>query len=258
MPGYQGAQAATTISILAAIPTSVTLGITPNQGVSPFTATLSGKLIRTDTSAGLGGETLLLQVSPDGLSDWANAGVSVVTTVGGSTPGTYSLSTPMTGTAGITLFYRMYYAGSVSYISCVSSAVPIAFLIPTSLTLTVPSSAYINQTFAISGKLTRTDTGAGLGSLTINILLDGAAGGGSIIGSVPTATDGTWGYNMLVTTTGSHWITAQFVGIAGLASVSMESQISVGGEVPPPSNLILLVIGGVASVAILYFVLKKS
>ena len=126
------------------------------------TVSFSGTLYRSDTMAGVGGETVKLQKLVGGA--WTD--IRTTTTL---SDGSYSFSETINEVG--TFSYRAYYEGSAVYDSSTSTTRDIVVTkIPTSLTLTPDKlKSVVDGIINFLGKLTNIDTGTGVGGQTVKL-----------------------------------------------------------------------------------------
>ncbi|MEM2291648.1 MAG: Ig-like domain repeat protein [Nitrososphaerota archaeon] len=165
------------------VPTALTL--TPSKTAARVgeTVTFSGTLYRSDTLAGIGGETVWLQKLIETV--WTN--IRSTTTL---SDGSYTFSETFSE-AGV-FSYRVSYFGSAVYQPSNSPSTVITVTkIPTSLSLMADKlKTVVDGIINFTGKLTNLDTGAGVGGQTIKLQqLIGGTWTTILTGS--TASDGT-------------------------------------------------------------------
>lgn len=126
--------------------------------------------------------------------------------------------------------------------------------VPTTLTISAPATVTKGVAFATTGKLSRTDSGVGLGGQTVKLLLSSG-----VIGSATTASDGTYSISAAITVAGNYTLLASFEGVLGLGK-SSASMLVGAGEASEVNWLPILGVGiavSVAGVLIFWFKRKK-
>lgn len=194
-----------TIGTKEQISTSLAVSLNPSS-IPPNARrriTISGRLTRSDTGAGIADRPIRL--------DWTG-GLTTVTT---NAEGYYAYSTdvgPYTeGSYEFTARFEGYETPSTIFLPSTGSDTLSVGKIATDLTITLDPSSIEENTITdvtISGRLTRADTGAGLGDKAINFNY----GWG---GSVSTTTDGDGEYSKIVMVSlsaGSYLVSASFEG----------------------------------------------
>lgn len=118
-------------------------------------------------------------------------------------------------------------------------------LIPTSLTISAPSSVEPSAPINFTGRLTVTDTGAGIGGLTVT--LEFPPGTGVMTG----VTDGNGNYSISVTAPTEQGTYSYRTSVAGTAGLAGAQSKVMGIGVGEPSALPLLALLGIAAFTLL-------
>lgn len=154
-----------------------------------------------------------------------------------------------------TFRFRTGYTDSFGYnvqTSSIDKFVELFVLLATALSLglNVGGNVVPGQTITFSGKLTRTDTSAGLGSQNITVTETNTATSTSRqVGSVPTASDGTYSGTFAANVIGTYNIQSSFAGGAIFAaSVSPSRSMSIGVRQILVSYLLPLIAGAAITV----------
>lgn len=92
--------------------------------------------------------------------------------------------------------------------------------IQTSLTIEAPKSVVVNESFTVSGKLTRVDTGEGIPNQPINIYYDT-----SKIASTTTTSNGTYSTSCAIPKPGTFTLKAEFPSVAGSLYATSSAQV---------------------------------
>lgn len=98
--------------------------------------------------------------------------------------------------------------------------------VDTTLTISAPSSVQVNESFAITGVLTRNDTGGGVPNQTISLSYNTTS-----LGSVVTDASGAYSATVSIAVAGSFTLKADFAGATGLGVSIAYRTLGVG--VPP-------------------------
>jgi len=114
--------------------------------------------------------------------------------------------------------------------------------VATELTISAPFSVVEGESFSVSGKLTRVDTGEGLSGQPINVYV-----GTQFVSGGTTDGNGNYSCDVSIAETGSYTLEAEFEGASGLAASRSGRNIMVGGFPIPDWFKILapLMVGGV-------------
>lgn len=148
-------------------------------------------------------------------------------------------------------YIRYEFSGDATYNSSWAEDGPFNVLesiIDTTSTISALSSVDVNQTFEISGQLTRNDTAAGVVGETINLSYNGVN-----LGSVITGGGGFYSLDVSIAEVGSFTLRAEFAG--GVAFGHSVGTISIGVGVPalPPIDAPLIAAAGlvIADIALI-------
>lgn len=131
---------------------------------------------------------------------------------------------PIEGTYTLTLAFHE----DAEYLGCSVTSSPFDVLpatIPTILTIEARSSVLVDESFEVSGKLARADTGEGIPYQTIALFYDGTA-----IGTNTTDVNGVYIFGMSIPTAGNYTLRVEFAGEEGTLS---GATASVGVRVGP-------------------------
>jgi len=193
----------------------------PDEVFTGVTFTISG-VLEYESDAGvwspLAGETVSLFYNGTKIID-------IIT----DSAGNYSASASIP-TAG-TYTLRVNYPGTVTYSSSMAtkSISVLEAQIETALTISAPLEVYVNETFSITGRLMRVDTGEGIPDQTIELSYNDTS-----IGSVTTSSDGSYSVTASIPTAGTYTLTAYYPGTATYTSSTATVSISVPTKVTGP------------------------
>jgi len=95
-------------------------------------------------------------------------------------------------------------------------------LIDTALTISAPAEVYVNETFSITGRLTRVDTGEGIPDQTVELSYNDTS-----IGSVTTGSDGSYSATASIPTAGTYTLKAYYPGTATYSSSMATTSVGV-------------------------------
>lgn len=218
MSSYSPSQATTGINVMALISTSLSIGASPDSGVVPLAVNVIG-VLRDSAGTPLVGKSVVLYMN----------GAYVDTRITVSPSGQYGFSVVIN--AAGTYLLQTKFAGDVTYAGCSSNTVTVTatevVVIPTSITITAPSSVSVGQAFTVSGRLTRNDTGAGIAGQTIYLYFDASA-----LGHTVPVTDASGYYSCpdaAIVSAGSYTLKAEFLGASGVAAAEATRGIGVTG-----------------------------
>jgi len=107
--------------------------------------------------------------------------------------------------------------------------------VATTLTISAFSSVKKDETFLVTGRLTRDDTGEGVEGATISISYNGTH-----LGSTTTVADGDYIIGVSIGEEGAFTLKAEFAGGSGYAASEAQSRISVG--VPAPLTALVSIV----------------
>lgn len=106
--------------------------------------------------------------------------------------------------------------------------------VPTTLTISAPTSAKKGASFPISGMLIRNDTGGPVPFASITLRYNGVS-----LGSTTTGVDGDYLKTVSIGTEGTFTLKAAFAGGSGYAASEAQTKLSVGDLVVPITNLLV-------------------
>ena len=101
--------------------------------------------------------------------------------------------------------------------------------VDTALTISAPLSVLVNESFGVTGKLTRLDTGEGIPYMTVALFYDSVP-----VGAVVTDVNGNYAVYLSIPTTGTYTLKIEFAGTALFTSIFASRNVGVGLE---PSKL---------------------
>ena len=138
----------------------------------------------------------------------------------------------------------------VQYLPSTSNQITVtvqSLQVNTTLTISAFSEVFEGTPFFVQGKLTRNDTGAGVGGQPIKIY-----SGTTLLGTVNTTADGNYIWSVILATPGIYTLKAEFAGatVAGLSLLPSSGYYTAGLE----GNIVPLL----AALGVAYLILRKN
>ena len=145
------------VTTVTKMPTALTVSVPSTASVNQ-NFTVNGTL--SASAVGMGNATITLQRSTDNVT-WYNVTTNVTNATGG-----YQFSN--NESAAGTYYYRTAYDENATYTTATSNVVNVTVTkMPTALTVSVPSTASVNQNFTVNGTLSASAVGMGNATITL-------------------------------------------------------------------------------------------